>query len=49
MIKRENPDLGVEGESLMIKLIASDMDGTLLSRQDGLPADFFEVMEETAG
>lgn len=30
----------------MIKLIASDMDGTLLSRQDGLPADFFEVMEK---
>lgn len=30
----------------MIKLIATDMDGTLLDENGKLPADFFEVLEE---
>lgn len=30
----------------MIKLIASDMDGTLLDDDKNLPADFFEVLDE---
>ena len=30
----------------MIKLIASDMDGTLLDDKKQLPADFFEVLDE---
>ncbi|MEG0614971.1 MAG: HAD family hydrolase [Oscillospiraceae bacterium] len=30
----------------MIKLIASDMDGTLLDNEKRLPADFFEVLEQ---
>ena len=29
----------------MIKLIASDMDGTLLNDRKELPGDFFEVFE----
>ena len=30
----------------MIKLIASDMDGTLLNDRKELPGDFFEVFDE---
>ena len=33
----------------MIKLIASDMDGTLLNDRKELPEDFFDVLDQLEG